>query len=445
MKMLPSDLEAEKSVLSAMLIRDGESIADVQGMLSSDDFYSERHRLIYRAMLTIYNEQKSINLIVLRERLKRNDELEKAGGWRYISELAVFSPTNAYIKNHAELVKDKSRLRSLIAIGEEIADEAYAERDDAKNIIDRAEQSIFSLTARSTGSSFEHAFEIVTRVYRNINGIYESGGKMTGLSTGIIDLDKYMGGLKNSDFIIIAARPSMGKTALAINIARNVASNKNSPKTVALFSLEMSKEQLGQRLLCLESELDSQKLNTGNLDESEWRQLQDATDHISKMSLYVDDTPALTAIEVRSRARRLKAEYGLDLVIIDYLQLMQGGSRRGEINRQQEISDISRSMKGLARELDIPVIALSQLSRAVEMRAEKKPQLSDLRESGSLEQDADVVLFLYRESYYNPEAENPMLTELILAKHRNGPTGTVNVNFKRETMTFSGLDTYHEQ
>ena len=452
MKMLPSNLEAERGILGAMLIRDGESIADVQGRLSPEDFYSDEYRLIYKAMLEIYNDEKSIDVIRLKEYLRKNGELEKAGGAQVLNELDFVVPTNAHIMKHADIVKSKSKLRDLIAIGEEIAGDAYADMESVDTILDRAEQKIFSLSSSEASVSFESAHSIILRVYENINKIYESGNKQLGLSTGLPDLDKMMGGLRKSDFIIIAARPSMGKTALVLNIANNIAkfmsSNDGVPrvrKNVAIFSLEMSREQLGYRLLSLESGINSQKLSTGSLNEAEWLDLQNASERISKAAIYVDDTPALSAIEIRTRARRQKAEYGLDLVIIDYLQLMQGKQGRGEFNRQQEISEISRSLKALARELDIPVIALSQLSRAVEMRAEKKPQLSDLRESGSLEQDADAVLFLYRESYYKQDVENEALTELIVAKHRNGPTGVVNVNFRKETMQFTSIDNYHEQ
>ena len=294
---------------------------------------------------------------------------------------------------------------------------------------------------------FEHIQPIILRVHERVNKIYGSGTRLTGIGTGYSSFDRMTGGLQKSDFIILAARPSMGKTALAINIANNIArvktdesgkrQTRGSMGTVAVFSLEMSKEQLGHRLLSMESAIDSQKLNNGQLSEEEWTSIQRASDRIARSSLYIDDTPGLTILELRARARRLKAEIGLDVLVIDYLQLMQGARQTREANRQQEISEISRSMKALARELDIPVLALSQLSRAVEMRAEKKPQLSDLRESGSLEQDADIVMFLYRESYYKEDVENVGLTELIIAKHRNGPTGVVNLQFRSDTMTFN--------
>ena len=447
-KMLPSNAEAEKCVLGAMLIRNGESIGDIQGLLAPEEFFFEAHQLIYSTMLEVYSDQKTIDLILLIDRLEKNGLLEKIGGVQFVGYLGNNIQTNANIKQHARIVKEKYKLRRLIEIGEELADDAYANRDEIKDIIDDAEQQLLSLSTQEDVNGSEHISEIILRVHHRVNLIYSSGSTTTGLQTTYKTFDKMTGGLQKSDFIIIAARPSMGKTALAINIANNIARIKTNPDThektregqgvVALFSLEMSKEQIGNRLLSMESVVDSQRLNNGQLDETEWTKIQEASDRISRSQLYVDDTPGITAMELRTRARRLKNEHGLDLIVVDYLQLMSGGARQTrETNRQQEISEISRSMKALARELEVPVIALSQLSRAVELRAEKKPQLSDLRESGSLEQDADIVMFLYRESYYKPDATDEGLTELIVAKHRNGPTGVINLRFKKETMMFS--------
>ncbi len=446
-KMLPSNVEAEKCVLGAMLIRNGESIGDVQGMLEPEEFYIEAHRLIYETMLETYAEDKTIDLTILIDRLDKKGLLDKVGGVQAVMVFGNNIQTNANIKRHAHIIKEKYKLRRLIEIGEELADDAYANRDDLKDIIDDAEQQLLSLATREDVSGSEHISEIILRVHHRVNLIYGSGNTTTGLPTEFKTLDRMIGGLQKSDFIIIAARPSMGKTALAINIANNISRVKTEPDSrsttrtgsgvVALFSLEMSKEQIGHRLLSLESGVDSQRLNNGQLNGDEWTQIQVASDRISRASLYIDDTPGITAMELRTRAQRLKNEQGLDLIVVDYLQLMSGGVRQTrETNRQQEISEISRSMKALARELDVPVIALSQLSRAVELRAEKKPQLSDLRESGSLEQDADIVMFLYRESYYKPDVSDAGLTELIIAKHRNGPTGVLNLKFKKETMKF---------
>lgn len=452
MKMLPSNLEAEKCVLGAMLIRDGESINDIQSYLSPEEFYSEENRLIYQAMLEVYDQNKTIDLILLTEHLNRKGELDKVGGYQFILYLGNNVPTNARILDHARIVKDKFKLRRLIEIGEEIADEAYADREEIDKIIDNAERKIFSIASRATSMQFEHVQSIILRVHKKINALYDGGGRIIGLPTDYPTLDKMTGGLQRSDFIIIAARPSMGKTAMAINIADNIARIKTDPDgklvregrgTVAIFSLEMSKDQIGHRLLSLESGLDSQRLGTAQIKDDEWAKIHFASERIARSKIFIDDTPGLTSLEIRARARRLQAEFGLDLIIIDYLQLMQGRQRRGEFNRQQEISEISRGLKALARELDVPLIALSQLSRAVELRAEKKPQLSDLRESGSLEQDADIVMFLYRESYYNPEAPNPTQTELIIAKHRNGPTGVIKFNFTKESMMFSEIDERH--
>ena len=445
-KNLPSNVDAERCVLGAMLIRNGESIGDIQGQLMPEEFFVEAHRLIYETMLEVYADQKTIDLTLLIDRLEKKNLLDKVGGTRFILYLGNNIQTNANIKSHAGLVKEKYRLRQLIAIGEELADDAYANREEVKDIVAVAEQRLLSLNEQEEAVGSEHISEIILRVHHRVNTIYSSGSPTTGLETKFPTFDKLTGGLQKSDFIIIAARPSMGKTALAINIANNVARiitdptdrriTKEGRGTVALFSLEMSKEQIGNRLLSLESGVNSQRLNNGQLEDSEWTDIQEASARIARAKLYVDDTPGITATELRTRARRLKNEHGLDLVVVDYLQLMSGGIRQTrETNRQQEISEISRSMKALARELDVPVIALSQLSRAVELRAEKKPQLSDLRESGSLEQDADIVIFLYRESYYKPDAADDS-TEMIVAKHRNGPTGVLNLRFQKDTMMF---------
>ena len=446
-KILPCNLNAEKEVLGAMLIRDGESINEVQEILSPDEFYSDVNRLLYTSIIEVYSQNHIIDLVLLGEYLRKIGKLEKVGGYEFVTKLGCVVPTNAHIMQHAKIIKDKAKLRRLIMIGEEIADDAYAERENIDKIIDRAEQKIFTISSHEGAINFEHIQPIILRVHEQVNKAYMSGGDGTGLKTGLHTFDRMTGGLQKSDFIILAARPSMGKTALALNIADNVTKVKTttdgkeqtraSSGTAAIFSLEMSKEQLGHRLLSMESRVNSQKLHNGDLNEAEWNAIQESSDRIARASLYIDDTPGLTVLEVRSRARRLKVECGLDLLLIDYLQLMQGARQTRDGNRQQEISEISRSLKALARELDVPVIALSQLSRAVELRAEKKPQLSDLRESGSLEQDADMVLFLYRESYYKPDAENAGLTELIIAKNRNGPTGSLNLQFTKETMTFA--------
>ena len=446
-KILPSSIDAEKSVLGAMLFRNGEAIGEVQGYLTAEEFYEEPHRLLYNAMLDVYEQNSSLDLVLLIDYLQRKGIINQVGGNQSVLALGLMVPTNALILKHAQIIKEKYKLRRLIAIGEEITDEAYADRIDVDNIVDKAEQKLFALASHENDMNFEHIQPIILRVHEKINRIYEKGSGFTGLGTGYQTFDRMTGGLQKSDFIILAARPSMGKTALALNIANNIARVKTSEDgrtavrasngTVAIFSLEMSKEQLGFRLLCLESQINSQNLSTGFLSDEEWQSVQEAADRTARASLYIDDTPGLTMIELRSRARRLKKEIGIDLLLIDYLQLMQGSNTTRESNRQQEVSEISRSMKALARELDIPVIALSQLSRAVEMRAEKRPQLSDLRESGSLEQDADIVMFLYRESYYKEVAQEDDITELIISKHRNGPTGVVNLRFKGEAMMFT--------
>ena len=434
-------------MLGAAFVHDGAALDDLQTFISPEEFFAPEHRIIYKAMLELYAQNNSIDVVMLLEYLLKLNKLDEAGGQQLIFQLGNLTSTNANVMYHAQLVKDKFRFRRLAAIGEELSEEACAERRNVEDIIDDAEKKIFTLASRGNDIFFEDIQSIILRVHERINKVYNGGGRLTGLETGYPMFDRMTGGLQRSDFIILAARPSMGKTALAINIANNISRVKTDEEgkhvtrasngTVGIFSLEMSKDQLGHRLLSMESGINSQNLNNGRLEESEWVMIQKASDRISRSSLYIDDTPGLTVTEIRSRARRMKSDYGLDLLIVDYLQLMQGSRQTKEANRQQEISEISRSMKALARELNVPVIALSQLSRAVEIRAEKKPQLSDLRESGSLEQDADIVMFLYRESYYKADVENVGLTELTVAKHRNGPTGVVNLQFTSETMTFA--------
>ena len=440
-RMLPHNISAEKAILGAMLMKNGEAIPKVNELLSFEDFYREEHRIIYQAILDLHEKNVIPDNVSLCDHLKKIGKLDQVGGPTYILALGDVVPTTANIVYHANIVKEKAILRRLIDAGEEIAGAAYDDTEEINKIMDNAEQKIFSITSRDTSTEFEHIRPIINRTFQKINELYESGGGYTGIRTLFFDLDNLTTGLQPSDLILIAARPSMGKTAFALNLASNVSINpkdKRSERTVGIFSLEMSKEQLGLRMLSSSSGIDAQRLGTGRVNGNEWHKLIQEVDNISNGKLFIDDTPGLTSLEVRSRARRLKATQGLDLIVIDYLQLMQGRkSKVSDGNRQQEISEISRSLKALARELNVPIIALSQLSRAVEMRAEKKPQLSDLRESGSLEQDADIVMFLYREDYYNENTENKNLTELIVAKHRNGPTRTIKLQFDKEHIKFN--------
>ena len=440
----PQNIEAEQSVLGAMLI-EKEAIPKVMEILRDTDFYREAHRVIFNAMLELYNKNEAVDMITVTEILKRDNKLEDVGGIAYVTSLANAVPTAANVTYHASIIEEKSILRQLVSVSTQIASMGYEANDDVKNIIDSAESKILEISNRKKTADFTPINEIVLDSFKSIEALMGNKNGLTGLPTGFEDLDNLTSGLHGSDFIILAARPSMGKTAFALNVVQNVAIRAakkvgGAPKTVAFFSLEMSKEQLVQRMLCAEANIDSQRLRIGELRDEDWAMLINTADTLSSANIYIDDTAGITAMDMRSRARRLKAEHGLDLIVVDYLQLMQGsGKKNNNGDRQQEVSEISRSLKALARELDVPVIALSQLSRSVEARQVKRPMLSDLRESGSLEQDADIVAFLYREDYYNPETENKNITELIIAKHRNGPVDTVNLFFHKIYPKFVGL------
>lgn len=444
----PQNIEAEQSVLGAMLI-DKEAIAKTTEVLTSDDFYREAHRVIFNAIIELYNKNEAVDMVTLTDVLRRDNKLEDIGGIAYITSLANAVPTAANVKYHADIVSEKSVLRQLVRVSTEIAAMGYEANDEVGVLLDTAESRILEIANRKKKSDFTPIEDVLMDSVKGIEKLLENKGGLTGLPSGFADLDKLTSGLHPSDFIILAARPSMGKTALALNIVQNVALRAHkriggSPRTVAFFSLEMSKEQLVSRMLCAEANIDSQRLRIGELGDGDWESLWVACDAMSNAKIYIDDTAGITAMEMRSRARRLKAEHGLDLIVVDYLQLMQGsGKRNSSGDRQQEVSEISRSLKALARELDVPVIALSQLSRGVEARQVKRPMLSDLRESGSLEQDADIVAFLYREDYYNPDTENKH-TELIIAKHRNGPVDTVNLFFHKQYTKFVGFSKREE-
>ncbi|MBS5425794.1 MAG: replicative DNA helicase [Phascolarctobacterium succinatutens] len=439
----PQNIEAEQAVLGAMLI-DKEAIAKATEVLSADDFYREAHRVIFSAMLELYNKNEAVDMVTVTEILKRDNKLEDIGGIAYITSLANVVLTAANVKYHADIVAEKSVLRQLVRVSTEIAAMGYEANEDVGTLLDTAESRILEISNRKKKADFTPINDILMDSVQSIESLLQNKGGLTGIPAGFADLDKLTSGLHPSDFIILAARPSMGKTALALNIVQNVALRAHKaiggePRSVAFFSLEMSKEQLVNRMLCAEAGIDSQRLRVGEMHDEDWTHLWDACDTMSRAKIYIDDTAGITAMEMRSRARRLKAEHGLDLIVVDYLQLMQGsGKRNNSGDRQQEVSEISRSLKALARELDVPVLALSQLSRSVESRQVKRPMLSDLRESGSLEQDADIVAFLYREDYYNPETENKH-TELIIAKHRNGPVDTVNLFFQKQFTKFVGF------
>ena len=432
----PQNIEAEQAVLGAMLIKK-EAIAEVSQLLKPADFYREAHRIVYETMLELFNKNEAVDLITVTEQLRKNDLLEKAGGIAFVTSLANAVPTAANVEYHARIVEEKAQLRNLINSATEIAGMAYEASDDITDVMDKSEKMILEVAARQNSGSFVPIKEILMDTFSKIEKLYETKGGITGLPSGFKDLDKLTSGLQPSDLILVAARPSMGKTAFTLNIAQHGAVHEN--KSVAFFSLEMSKEQLVQRMLCSEGGIDSQRLRVGELEENDWEKLINAADRLSRAPIYIDDTAGITVMELRSKARRLKAEHDLQLIVIDYLQLMQGRSSKNSDNRQQEISEISRSLKALARELNVPVIALSQLSRSVESRQVKKPMLSDLRESGSLEQDADIVMFLYREDYYDPETEHKNITDVIIAKHRNGPVDTVQLFFHKQFTKFADL------
>lgn len=434
---LPSAIEMEKKLLSAMMLKDGAVIPTIANMLTEEDFYREENRIVFRALLTVYNRGTPPDMLLVEDELIRTNELDRVSR-RYLFSLIDLEFSTARAEAYAAVIRTKAILRRLINAGLEIADEAYDERRDVEDVLDEAEKKILSVTNTNNQTGFEKVSSVLQRSFERIQHIHNHPDEMAGVTTGLVDLNRVTNGLQKSDLILLAARPSMGKTALALNIAVNAAIRK---KVVALFSLEMSKTQIGNRILSTESKVNSQYLTTGNFSDDDMQDLLQALGELSPLKLFIDDTASITLLELRSKVRRLKHEHGLDLIVIDYLQLMQGGrSRLSEQNRQQEISEISRSLKALARELNVPVLALSQLSRNVEMRADKKPQLSDLRESGSLEQDADIVMFLYRDEYYNRDnTDNQNIAELIIAKNRNGPTTSIRLQFNKEIMHFGDL------
>lgn len=435
----PQNVEAEQAVLGAMLLSHDAVIVAME-KLQSQDFYRDVHRIIFEAMEHLHRENKEIDVITLPDELKRMKKLDDVGGLEYVLNLPNLVGSAANIEYYANIVAEKALARNLISTCTELTTEAYDGQKETEALLDDAERRILQLSDTKNRGDFASVGAVVEVTLDKITKLYENKAGLTGLPTGFRDLDRMTSGLQPSDLILVAARPSMGKTAFTLNIAQNVGVRQH--KTVAFFSLEMSQEQLVQRLLCQIAHIDSQKLRTGQLNsDEEWTRLTDACDKLYESPIYIDDTPGISVAEMRSKARRLKSEHGLDLIIVDYLQLMQG---RNAESRQQEISEISRSLKALARELKVPLIALSQLSRGVESRQDKRPMLSDLRESGALEQDADIVSFLYREDYYDKETENQHITEVILAKHRNGPVGSVKLYFKNEFTLFLNLDTQHE-
>lgn len=423
-RVLPHSLEAEQSVVGAMLM-DKDAIMTAAEIVSREDFYQTAYGILFEAMVELFNEGKPVDLITLQERLKEKDVPPEITSLEFARDLLTAVPTSANVKYYAEIVMEKSMLRKLIKLNEEIENMCYLGRDSLEAVLETTEKRVFELVQKRNTGDYVPIKQVVLNALDKIERSSKTKGTVTGIPTGFIDLDYKTSGLQPSDLILVAARPSMGKTAFVLNIAQHVAFRSN--KTVAIFSLEMSKEQLVNRLFSLESQVDAQLLRTGNLKDSDWEKLIEGAGVIGKSKMIIDDTPGISISELRSKCRKFKLEQGLDLIIIDYLQLMTGRVGGRAESRQQEISDISRSLKGLARELNVPVIALSQLSRAVEQRPDHRPMMSDLRESGAIEQDADVVMFIYRDDYYNKDTDMKNIAEIIIAKQRNGPIGTVNL------------------
>lgn len=436
----PHSIEAEQSVLGALLL-DKEAINTAVEHLKSDDFYKEANREIYEAVLVLNNRNEPVDLITLSEELKRRDTLESIGGITYLANLSSSIATTANTKYYCDIVEEKSILRRLIGSSNEIMGLAYDNSESVNVIIEKAEKNIFDITQGAHRKGFFPINEVLLTSFAQIEERAANKGQLTGITTGYADLDLKLSGLQKSDLVLLAARPSMGKTALGVNIATN-ASLKDNAK-VALFSLEMSKEQLVQRIISSTAHVDLQKIISGNLVDDEWIQIVNAMAPLSKMDIYIDDTAGISMMEMKAKCRRLKIEKGLDMIVVDYLQLMQMDGRAE--NRQQEISAISRGLKGLAKEMECPVLAISQLSRAPELRSDHRPILSDLRESGAIEQDADVVMFLYRDEYYDKESEKKSIAELIIAKHRNGPTGQIELVFKQEYTKFLNMERYMDE
>lgn len=435
-RVMPHSIEAEQSVVGAMLM-DKDAITTSSEIISGSDFYQSAYGVIFDAMVELYNEGKPVDLITLQERLREKDVPPEVASLEFVKDLVTAALTSANVKYYAQIVADKSLMRKLIRLNEEIANICYAGKEPLEAVLEKTEKSVFELLQKRNTEDFVPIKQIVLNALERIEKASKVKGTVTGIPTGFIDLDYKLSGLQPSDLVLIAARPSMGKTAFVLNIAQYIAFKKN--KGVAVFSLEMSKEQLVNRLFSLESQVDAQAIRTGNMKDSDWEKLIEGAGIIGKSRLIIDDTPGISISELRSKCRKYKLEQELDVVIIDYLQLMTGSVGRSSESRQQEISEISRSLKGLARELNVPVVALSQLSRAVEQRPDKRPMLSDLRESGAIEQDADVVMFIYRDEYYNKDTEFKKQAEIIIAKQRNGPVGTVNLAWLGEYTKFANL------
>ena len=435
-KIPPSDIEAEQAVLGSMLTDKDATIAAIE-VLKEDDFYREDNKLIYRAILNLYNRAEPVDIITLKSELTSMGKFDAVGGLEYLADLPEKVPTTANVERYIKIVEEKAILRNLIKTANEIINLGYDPTEEVENIMDSAEKKIFDIMQSKNQKGYSPIKDVLVDTFSQLEVLYNQKQHITGVPTGFADLDYKTAGLHGSDLILLAARPAMGKTAFALNIATNAAVRAKVP--VAIFSLEMSKEQLVNRVLCGEAMVDSNKVRTGKLDEQDWAKLASALGPLSESEIYIDDTPGISVMEIRAKCRKLKLEKNIGLVVIDYLQLIQGNGKRGG-SREQEISEISRSLKILAKEINVPVIALSQLSRAPEQRPDHRPMLSDLRESGAIEQDADIVMFLYRDDYYNEDSDKKNIAEVILAKHRAGSTGTVELLWLGNYTKFVNID-----
>lgn len=436
-KVPPQNLDAEMSLLGAVLI-DDEVLADISEHVTAKDFYDKRHGIVYGAMMRLYEKHKPVDLLTLTDELKRKKELETVGGSAYLTDLTNYVPTAAHAEAYAELVAQKAVRRRLIKASSEISEMGFDEDTTTQELLEKAEAELFSVSDQSLKQDIASLESILTESFDRMEELHRNKGSLRGIRTGYRDLDNMTAGLQRSDLIVLAARPAMGKTTLVTNLAYNVATIAKQP--VLFFSLEMSKEQLVDRMLADASGVDAWNIRTGNLSDQDFSKLSEAMGEMAEAPIFIDDTPGLSVLEMRTKARRASHEQPLGLIIVDYLQLMQSANKRSDGNRVQEVSEISRGLKLIARELNVPVIGLSQLSRSVESRSPQVPQLSDLRESGSIEQDADIVMFIYREAYYNPETDRENVTDLIIAKHRNGPTGKIELYFHPERLRFMSLD-----
>ena len=439
-KIPPHDIDAEQAILGSMLT-DQDAVIDAMEVLKPEDFYREDNKYIYQSIINLYNRGEPIDIITVKAELTSMQKFESVGGIEYLATLPDKVPLVANADKYIKIVEEKSILRQLIKAANEIQSLGYAQNEEIDNIVDQSEKMIFNIMQGKNQKGYTQIKDVLVETFAELEKLYNQKETVTGVPTGFADLDYKTAGLHNSDLVLIAARPAMGKSAFALNIATYAAINAKKP--VVIFNLEMSKEQLVNRMLCSEAMVDSNKIRTGKIDEEDWIKLATALGPLSEAPIYIDDTPGISVAEIRAKCRKLKLEKNIGLVVIDYLQLIQGNGKRNA-SREQEISEISRSLKILAKELDVPVIALSQLSRAAEARQDHRPMLSDLRESGAIEQDADIVMFLYRDDYYNPDSEKKNIAEIILAKHRAGSTGTIELLWMGNYTKFANLDKYRE-